>query len=408
MSVYHGKLLELLSIDRKSDKSFLRVRLSFEQEVELLWEIDHDTAENLKAVTVFGGNYKYRLAFYGFWDSIRKQNVSYVTRTYRDQSDRIYFLCSEEYVKGLNFIKCIQQINQVHTLPFLYPNLPISELELKREEVNSNRYNRKFAWIAVTMLSIISTILFGYSGHANINKTGFDEKTPKKAELVVNEVDLNQKDKEKPSASEQAEIDSSIQPSIPFIELNKVINYSIPEGYVSLTFDDGPSKYTKEIIDVLKKYQVGGTFFFIGLNAKKYPDYVKYVNSNGYSIGNHSLNHTNFTNLSYEKQEINLIKANQIIEEIIPDTVVLFRPPFGAKNELTIDLINKNHKKMVLWNKDTEDWKDNNPDEILNYIHNSKASGSIILLHESQAVIDALPKIIEYLQGKDLKIVSLR
>ena len=63
---------------------------------------------------------------------------------------------------------------------------------------------------------------------------------------------------------------------------------------------------------------------------------------------------------------------------------------------------------MVLWNNDPKDWKTRNSDRILDDIQSSDVSGSIILLHESQAVIDALPNIVEYLQQFDLEIVNLK
>src|SRR5690625_31788 len=98
MSVYHGKLLELLSIDEQSEKTFLRIRLTFENDVELLWEIDTVTADKLKAVTVFNENDKYRLSLQSPWKSNTGQHVSFLTKTYREQSERIYFSCTKEYV----------------------------------------------------------------------------------------------------------------------------------------------------------------------------------------------------------------------------------------------------------------------------------------------------------------------
>ncbi|MOA06840.1 Peptidoglycan-N-acetylglucosamine deacetylase [compost metagenome] len=67
-----------------------------------------------------------------------------------------------------------------------------------------------------------------------------------------------------------------------------------------------------------------------------------------------------------------------------------------------------NDKKMVLWNTDPEDWKSKNADAIYQAIVKSKVNGSIILLHESQATLDALPKIIQFLKNKELDIVNLQ
>ena len=63
MSVYHGKLLELLAIDTVDNQPFLRIKLSFEEDIELLWKIDYDTAASLKTVASFEQSHKYRLSF---------------------------------------------------------------------------------------------------------------------------------------------------------------------------------------------------------------------------------------------------------------------------------------------------------------------------------------------------------
>jgi len=195
---------------------------------------------------------------------------------------------------------------------------------------------------------------------------------------------------------------------LPFVELDNPVSYNIPEGYVALTFDDGPSKYSKEIVDILKEYGIGGTFFFIGLNVKKYPEHVKYIHSNGYSIGTHSMNHSNLPTLSNEKQEKELIQSSQLIESLTGEKLSLFRPPYGAMNQNVKDLANQYGYKIILWNNDPEDWRNKDADAIVNHIKNTDISGSIILLHESQAVIDALPRIINYLKEQNLEIVSLK
>ncbi len=413
MSVYKGKLLELLSVDREANESFLRIRLSFEQDTELRWKIDHETAENLKAVTALGQSHKYRLSFYCSWDPTKNQYVSFLTRTYRDQSDKIYFSCSKTYISGLNAIKCSEQNSQVYTLPFLsIASQPIDHV--KQKIVSPKRLYRKSSWIAVAMLVITSAIFWSYSP---IYEAKLIENTIVKAKDVDSEVLVDLMAIEEQPINSQIEIDASnehesslsiSEPKFPTSELNEVISYSIPAGTVALTFDDGPSKYTKEITDILKMYQVGGTFFFIGENVKRYPEYVQYVKSNGYVIGSHSMHHTNLVTLSYQKQKVDLLETNRLIEELIQEEVVLFRPPYGSKNEATVELMNKNQIKMVLWDTDTKDWKSRNADKIVNSVLSAQASGSIILLHESQAVIDALPRIIEYLQAQDLQIVNLK
>ncbi len=406
MSDYQAKLIELVDIETDTDHSLLQIKLSFGQDIEMVWKVDHYTAENLRSVSVFDQQYKHRISFHSSWDPIRKCYVSILTRTYRDQSDRVYFCCSEEFVNALHAFKLTQNTVDVDKLTFLSRKLPeIDEPEQKRiqDVYKPKKYNKKMTWVAVAFIGIISTVLFGYSSHAL--KTMSDEKSATSADTTDSE--LTQEMDEAPPVTSSVEINTSYQPSIPMVELNSALTYGIKEGSVALTFDDGPSKFSKEIVDILKDYQVGGTFFFIGKNVKKHPDYVRYVHTNGYTIGTHSTNHVHVSGLSYNQQEDELTEATQLIEEITNENVDLFRPPYGDMNQLTIDLMNEHNNKMVLWNKDPKDWKHHNAKKIVNYIRNSKASGSIILLHESKAVIDALPQVIEYLLSQGLEIVNL-
>ena len=62
----------------------------------------------------------------------------------------------------------------------------------------------------------------------------------------------------------------------------------------------------------------------------------------------------------------------------------------------------------MLWDKDTKDWQTRDAQKIIQYVKGIDATGSIILLHESQAVVDALPIIIEHLQQNGLNIVNLK
>lgn len=408
MSIYSGKLLELKEIKNEYDKYFLQVRLSFEQDIEMFWEIDKYTAENLKDLIQFDEKHKYRLSFNSSWDVIQKQHKSVLTRTYRDKSDIISFSCSEDYISKLNTIKHCQDIATLDKPIFIPINLESTDELHKDEEKISKNYIGKFKMTSIAIMSVIFVILFGYLSRLYLNKTAFDEKALAQSIQLNNEMTEKQSENLESENSIAIEDLSSIESVIPFIKLEESITYSIPEGNVALTFDDGPSQYSIGIMDVLKKYGVGGTFFFTGLNVKKYPDYVQCIQSNGYSIGSHSMNHINMPTLSYDKQKSELIDSIELLEEVTNQKITLFRPPYGSLNKQIKDLIYNQQYKIVLWNNDPEDWKTQDADKIFYSIQNSNVSGSIILLHESQAVIDALPRIIEYLQELNLEIISLK
>lgn len=407
MSVYLVKLLELVSIENENNKSYLRVKLSNDKKVEMLWEIDSYTANILSTLTTFNAQHKYRLSFHSKWDSTKNQYFSYMTKTYKEQSENIYFPCSEAYVNGLKAIKHNEKISEINILS------SVTKVEsLFSQQADTKKHRKQFSMLSIVLFSIlvifIATNIFQ-------NKIEMNDKASVKAESISKEVHANIKESYTIASSTEDEVNLSVANSmdlqeteIPFVELHELVNFSIPKDSVALTFDDGPSKYTKEITDILKEYDVGGTFFFVGNNISKHTDSVQYVKDNGYSIGSHSMSHANFAKLSAEQQEYELLHSIELIENITHEKITLFRPPYGAKNDITIELMKNTNNKMVLWNSDTEDWKSRDAQAIYKYVVETKSPGSIILLHESQAVIDALPNIIEYLHEQNLKIVNLK
>ena len=102
----NGKVLELIAIQQDDEKWHLHTRIiSIGQQMEVLWEVDAYTADHLTALCDFSGNHKYRLSFKTSVDSAKSQITSTVSKTYRDISNRLSFICSTEYQKQLEEIK---------------------------------------------------------------------------------------------------------------------------------------------------------------------------------------------------------------------------------------------------------------------------------------------------------------
>jgi len=181
--------------------------------------------------------------------------------------------------------------------------------------------------------------------------------------------------------------------------------FKLPDGYVALTFDDGPSAYTKQIVDILKDQGIAGTFFFIGKNAAKHKEEVGYAFEHGMSVGNHSWDHGKLTKLSAKAGASNIAKANKELADDGAKQVALFRPPYGLINDELKAQVKKLHMKVLMWNRDPEDWDADTRDEIINYFKKVDPSGGIYVLHEKKHTVEALPAIIQYLKEQNLKFV---
>lgn len=406
------KYFELVAIIHHHTNTYLRIRLCSEQLIELYWAIDDATAINMKGIYECDGHSKYRISLHSSYDIVRNHHVASLTKTYRDSSEPIHFDCSMAYKLNLESIKNSKSISDIVNLPFILSELPALNVtampieNMQHEELAKKHKATKSSWI-LTVASVMVLIAAGFSYYL-INKATMDRTIVIAAQPKIHITPVYSTiERNIISPVTTTPDDDSTPFSLPYLTMDDSVTYSIPEGYVALTFDDGPSKYTTQIIDILKDYEVGGTFFFLGSNAKKYPDSVRYVQENGYSIGNHSMNHANLTRTSIEEQEKDLLNSTNAIEDITNVKMALFRPPYGALNEQVTALVQQHGYKIVQWNKDPEDWKTQDAENIFKYIRDNKASGSIILLHESQAVIDALPSIIEHLLEQNLQIVNL-
>jgi peptidoglycan/xylan/chitin deacetylase (PgdA/CDA1 family) len=169
---------------------------------------------------------------------------------------------------------------------------------------------------------------------------------------------------------------------------------------VALTFDDGPSRYTEDIIGILKSVNFKATFYVLGNNAQNRPDVLKKIINDGHDIGNHTMTHPDLTKQSNQKIKEEITEAQRIITEISGHTPTTMRPPYGALSSRVKEIINM---PIVLWSHDTLDWKFKNTTSITGKATKNISPGSIILLHDiHRTTRDALPAIIKELKERNL------
>src|SRR5699024_7675024 len=96
---------------------------------------------------------------------------------------------------------------------------------------------------------------------------------------------------------------------------------------VAFTFDDGPHpENTEKILDILDEYDAKATFFVLGNSVDYYPQIVKKAYLAGHEIGNHSWNHPNLVNLSFESIRKEIFDTDEVIKKTTGDVPKLYRP----------------------------------------------------------------------------------
>lgn len=174
---------------------------------------------------------------------------------------------------------------------------------------------------------------------------------------------------------------------------------------MALTFDDGPSKYTKDILDILKKYDACGTFFLIGNKVSFYGEVLREMLSEGNEIGNHSYDHKYLTRLSEEEVKDEISKTQDEIKRVTGYTPTLFRPTYGGYNNTLKSYIDLT---FVLWDVDSRDWSVKSTEGIMYNVFKDVKSGSIILFHDNHEYsVNALPSVIKELKKQGYKFVTV-
>lgn len=180
---------------------------------------------------------------------------------------------------------------------------------------------------------------------------------------------------------------------------------SITKPTIALTFDDGPSKYTKEIVELLNKYNASATFFILGNKVENYHETLEFVLKNGNELGNHSYNHKQLTRLSEKDLNSQIDATNKIVKQTLNYDIQLLRPTYGA---ITSQLRKKINMDIVLWNVDTKDWKLKNSEKIAKKALSDIKDGKTVLMHDIyKTTVGALKIILPELKKQGYQIVTV-
>jgi Predicted xylanase/chitin deacetylase len=189
------------------------------------------------------------------------------------------------------------------------------------------------------------------------------------------------------------------------------------EPLVALTFDDGPSRYTPQILDILAKYDVKATFFAIGKNVEHYPDIACRIVREGHVIGNHTYSHPFWVPMETPGQiKSEVDHAETAIQNVTGVSTHLFRPPHGWRSPWMAQMLKKNDFTVVTWTVSPEDWEHISADVVAKRVLSRTHSGAIILLHDGletkeifqkENTIQALPAIISELKNRGYRFVTV-
>ena len=227
-----------------------------------------------------------------------------------------------------------------------------------------------------------------------------------------------------PPAMEQLWAAAIAQGSSPTLATNGKTGTS--GGKIALTFDDGPDLHTTPLIlDTLREHNIKATFFVVGRQVAENPDLLRRIVEEGHSLGNHTYNHANMSDLSPQQMRQELQSTQNAVDDALGYhyPMTLMRPPYGNPYFDNLGMLPVFRKVVreqglfvVMWTVDSDDYLfEGLPQKVVRRVvradrtsKRKEGSDEVLLLHDThQQTADALPRIIDYYEASGLEFADV-
>lgn len=197
---------------------------------------------------------------------------------------------------------------------------------------------------------------------------------------------------------------------------------TVQQKRVYLTFDDGPSIYTGQILDILKANDIKATFFVIAREDESYWPYYTRILEEGHTLGMHSYTHDyNQVYASLDSFEADVNSLSQFLYDRTGEYPTIYRFPGGSSNtvcnvpmEECIAYLNEQGITYYDWNALNGDAVSSElpPEKLVENIMNSvrQNNTSIVLMHDMQSrhtTVESLQSLIDTLKDEGYEILPI-
>ncbi|MEU3663615.1 bifunctional polysaccharide deacetylase/glycosyltransferase family 2 protein [Streptomyces sp. NPDC032940] len=194
---------------------------------------------------------------------------------------------------------------------------------------------------------------------------------------------------------------------------------SVPDKTIALTFDDGPDPtWTPQVLEILEKYDVPGTFFLVGSMVARYPDIVEDMVEQGNEVGVHTFTHIDLSYQSESRITREIEQTQLALAGAAGITTTLFRAPYSSQTDAidnyswpVYEKLGEDGYTSVFIDTDSDDWKRPGVSKIVDWATPDDDEGASVLFHdaggERSQTIEALPKYIEKMKAKGYTFTTI-
>ncbi|MFE0249458.1 bifunctional polysaccharide deacetylase/glycosyltransferase family 2 protein [Streptomyces sp. NPDC059010] len=194
---------------------------------------------------------------------------------------------------------------------------------------------------------------------------------------------------------------------------------SVPDKTIALTFDDGPNPtWTPQVLEILRKYDVPGTFFVVGSMVSRYPSIVSDMVEQGNEVGIHTFTHVDLSYQSDARVNREMQQTQLALAGAAGITTTLFRAPYSSETDAidnyswpVYEKLGEDGYTSVFVDTDSDDWKRPGVSKIIKWATPEDGEGASVLFHdaggERSQTIKALPTYIEKMKAKGYTFTTI-
>lgn len=181
------------------------------------------------------------------------------------------------------------------------------------------------------------------------------------------------------------------------------------EKVVALTFDDGPTERTPEVLRMLAELEVPATFYLVGADLAAHPEYGAAIAAAGHEIGNHTYTHRRMVLVSGDTVRDEIERTDAEIRRTGYQGPITFRPPYGKKLWTLPNYLSDHDRTTVTWDVEPDSAGGASRDAIVDETVAAARPGSIVLLHVMRGTesVAAVPGIVDGLRSKGYRFTTV-
>jgi peptidoglycan/xylan/chitin deacetylase (PgdA/CDA1 family) len=186
---------------------------------------------------------------------------------------------------------------------------------------------------------------------------------------------------------------------------------------VALTYDDGPGRSTRAVLDLLAQHGAAATFFLVGHETQRDPELARQVVGAGHEVGSHSMHHLDHEQVEPDAAVADMLDGASAVASVLGFEPTLYRAPYGHFTAETVAEARRRGWTCVHWSALGEDWEEGVTGRLVaDRILPNLERGAIVLLHDSrrakpmnpEPVVTATSILLDELGSRGLRPVRIR